>query len=153
METCEIPENQLTIFDMLLEPEVEETKLFQSEKAKWHQKSFWIQYMPRDWVCGVIGIIPEYLLSPIESGVRKGYPTKDWGDQVDIWSNYVYSISQLIPYHERGENDINGWTAACEMLKVARDERKPIKMAIWDRHVDSFTDLEVLEYLTEEEVD
>ena len=146
LQITEVPENQMTIFDAL---EDFEKNLFKEEDAKWGQKDRWIKYLPNEWICGVIGIVPSYLYSPMEKGVRAGYPTEDLDKQRQIWSNYVYSISLLIPYHERGEEDINGWSAACEKLAKARDERKPIELSIWRSDAAYYKDLEVIEYLPE----
>src|SRR5690606_39794791 len=60
---------------------------------------------------------------------------------------YAYSISKMIPYHERGEEDANGWSAACEILKQSRDERKPIELFIWKYQAPLFEELEVVKYL------
>lgn len=147
MEFQEVPENQLTIFDMLLDPQKSKAELFIEENANWHQESHWIRYLPNSWACNVIGIIPKSVLSPLERGESIGISSDEWQKQQNIWKEYAYSISKMIPYHERGEEDANGWSAACEILKQSRDERKPIELFIWKFQAPFFEELEVIEYL------
>lgn len=156
MDLYEVPENQLTIFDMLQDPQKPKVELFSEDKANWHQESHWVKHLPNDWTCNVIGIIPASVLSPSERGGSMEISSDEWQKQQNIWREYAYSISKMIPYHERGEEDVNGWSAACEILKQSRDERKPIELFIWKWQAAAFEGLEVVEYLqkmkTEDEI-
>lgn len=156
MEIYEVPENQLTIFDMLQEPQEPKAELFSEDKANWNQERHWVNHLPNDWTCNVLGIVPTSVQSPLERGDSMAIDSDEWKKQQNIWKEYAYSISKMIPYHERGEEDTNGWSAACEMLKQSRDERKPIELFIWKWQVPLFEELVVVEYLqnlkTEDEI-
>ncbi|MGH2319361.1 hypothetical protein ACRC6Q_16600 [Planococcus sp. SE5232] len=149
MEFIEVPENQLTIFDMLQDKQESAAETFSEEKANWHQERHWIKLLPTDWVCNVIGIVPASVLSPSERTGTIEIASAEWQKQQSIWKEYAYSISKMIPYHERGEEDANGWSAACEILEKSRDERKPIELFIWKWQSSFFKDLEVIEYIQE----
>lgn len=146
--TNEIPENQLTIFDVLAEPESSqeepEEHLFITERANWHQLSHLIKHMPHGRLCEVVGFIPEDVKSPLESNDRGAYLTAGIDDK---WAAYVWAIAQKIPFEKRALNDPNGWEQAGEILKEARTGRQPVELAIWDYQKEYFQDFEVIEYL------
>lgn len=144
--------DQLNLFDLEEaipeESAAPENNLFHPEKAHWYLT----EHTPISQICKVIGVIPAYVKSPTEDRIRRDYPTNEFGEMLNIWSAYVWAIAQTIPYKERDKkNDINGWLAAGDMLKNARDEKKPILLELRDYRQQDYRDLEVVEYLPEPE--
>lgn len=140
----EIPENQMDIFDILdVPPEETGPVYFQKESANWQPTKLF----PAETNCRVVGIIPENIWAPSERKWVGSYQGPDWGEQQDTWSAYVWAIALLIPYKDRAANDPNGWEAAAELFKKARDHKTPITLEIWEHNIELFKELIVVEYL------
>lgn len=114
---------------------------FEPKIADWKEAPWSTEHM-----CEVLALIPEDILSPIE---RKKYRpgSNEWNAQQNLWSTYVTAISTAIPYSARSKNDVNGWCAACDLLKVHRGNKQPVKLKIHERQKDNFLDTEIVEYL------
>lgn len=99
-----------------------------------------------DHSCDVLALIPQDVLSPVERKIQR-INSIEWREQQEVWSSFVYAISNAIPVQERPNNDVNGWNVACELLKASRDKKQPIKMRIWERETNRFLNTEIIDYL------
>ncbi len=116
---------------------IEQLSLFESifdeGRAKWHPNADKLKY------CDVLANIPSDAMSHTENvHFQNGFKDKSVFDKAELWENVCLAIWRYHNCH---------WEKAMKLLKEHRDQLQPIRMRIYQYELESFKQIQVVEYL------